>query len=117
MYTLFGKKKSDYIDPSRPLKLVVDVQSPLIKLVLSDLLSYAAYAYELPKLTKLVQGISSNKFPLMLVNYVSFGLSSQALAVRVYRSCLASLPLSMHVDMLKVCIDIVGGGGGVEGVY
>ena len=107
VHTLFGKKKSDLIDPMLMMKLRVEVGSPLIINVLSDLLSNTAYTHQLPEIAQLVQGIPPTKLPIMSVNFVSFGLASQALAVKLYRSCLRAnprvqLPLNTHENFLKV---------------
>lgn len=97
------------MDPSRPLQLSVEGNSPLLLLVLSDLLALATYAHQPPEVARLVQDLPSNSNPPVIsVDFVPYGLSSQALAIRVYRSCFhdnraqVDLPLSLHADFLKV---------------
>lgn len=107
---LFARKKSGFIDPSRPLNLLGEPDSPLLSLLLSDLLSHASYAHQLPEGARLVQDTPSNRLPMIAVDFVPFGLSCQALAVRVYRAWLKAatptveLPTSLHADFLKVKI-------------
>ncbi len=118
---LFGRKKSEYVDPSRPIELssaVVPGPSPspspsLVPLVLSDLLAHARYTHQPPALSSLLQDAPPSRVPLVSVNFVPFGLSCQALAVRMYRACLKAtppeggveLPLSLHADFLKVSLN------------
>lgn len=105
----FGRKM-DFIDPSKLLALFPS-PSPssllLLPLVLSDLLTYASHAHQMPGIAKVVHDSMASRLPMIPVDFVPFGLSCQALAVRMYRAYLQrdnvdSLPVSMHAELLKV---------------
>lgn len=77
--------------------------------MLSDLLAYAGYAHQPPEIATLALDSMASRLPIIPVDFVPFGLSCQALAVKIYRSRLkeggdsgAELPIGMHVEFLKV---------------
>ncbi len=108
VHTMFGRKKTDYVNSAHNMSLTLSPSSPLIKVVLHDLLSFSSYAHTPPDQSRLIKTFPSAKSQLMNLNFVPFALSCQALAVQLYRACMqrgsaGQLPVNMHVDMLQVC--------------
>ena len=90
--------------------LLTQQDTPLLSRVLSDLLLYATYACQPPEEVQLVHEGMASRMPIIPVDFVPFGLSSQALAVRVYRAWLREdgnegggrVPITLHTEFLKV---------------
>ena len=109
-------RKTDFVDSS---ELIALLDNPsILTHALSDLLSYSSYAHHPPEVATLALDSMSSRLPIIPVDYVPFGLSCQALAVKIYRSSFrdgedggaVGLPESVHAEFLKV--RDVGGGEG-----
>jgi len=104
---MFGRKKTDHVSSSHEMSLALPPSSPLVALVMRDLLFFSSYAHTPPDQPRLLKQFPKAKSQLMNMNFVPFGLSCQALAVQLYRACVKEgpgdvLPGNMHVDMLQV---------------
>lgn len=120
-------KKTDFVDSSVTVTLL---ENPSIHThVVSDLLSYSAYAHHPPEVATLAQDSMASRLPIIPVDFVPFGLSCQALAVKIYRSSFQEggnggpgLPYVVHAEFLKVYMENVsffleGRGGGVPSPF
>lgn len=115
LYMCYGRK-TDFVDSS---ELVTLLDNPsILTQTLSDLLTYASYAHHPPEVATLALDSIASRLPIIPVDYVPFGLSCQALAVKIYKSSfrdreergVMGLPDGIHVEFLKV----EGVGGGAE---
>jgi hypothetical protein len=96
------------VDSSELLSLHKDLS--ILPHVLADLLSYSSYAHHPPEVATLAQDSIASRLPIIPVDFVPFGLSCQALAVKIYRSSfeedgkggLVGLQYQVHTEVLKV---------------
>ena len=108
---LLDKRSEDY-DMKREIR--ISAEGDLVVLyvhVLEELLKYVSYVSNPPGVVKLVAppggSQSLQRVPTMTVNYVPFGLVSLAVAVQLYRACVAAgvdLPLTVPEKFLKVSV-------------
>ena len=99
-------KKAELVDMKRDIEILTDKELVILyPQVIEDLLTCSSFTSHPPELVRLTQGGVTAKLPLMVVNYVPFGLVSLSVAVQLYRACVAAnvhLPPQVSEDFLKV---------------
>ena len=107
---MLDKRSEDY-DMKREIR--ISAEGELVALyvhVLEELLKYVSYVSNPPGVVKSVApggSQSLQRIPTITVNYVPFGLVSLAVAVQLYRACVAAgvdLPLTVPEKFLKVSV-------------
>jgi len=99
-------KKAELVDMKRDIEILTDKELVILyPQVIEDLLTCSSFTSNPPELVRLTQGSVTAKLPLMVVNYVPFGLVSLSVAVQLYRACVVAnvhLPPQVSEDFLKV---------------